>query len=1644
MLSQKKKPRRGILLLVVLSLLVLFVLIGLTFMVSARHFRDAALSAARIDRSGDAPKQMSDMAIMQILRGTTDVSSAVYGHSLLNDIYGQDGFVGEIPPPSGGPVASFVAGGEFIQIEVANDVSVISPNPVYQGQVDNHASLVASRRHLETEGYYNGGLITFTSGHYVGQSARIVQYDPSPYNGSNFDGAVITLEGLGETILPGSGDRFVVNGPAFNGVGAGYDIATASMNMTARILGEPSPGDQSDYPIAFLPNFSAYPSSVTGLGALGALPARPSIAWSGGLDESYDIADYQNMFLAWQPARRNNRPNLLIPSYHRPSIALYWLSRLLDEQSANGPIDLTDPSWKTNRFGDILQLFGDVGSRLGDLTTQQRENRSLLRAAIMRPLRFDHASPNLSASNLVQLLGFDPVDGPWDVDNDGDGIKDSIWLDLGSPVQRDANGQLFKNLYAIQILDLDGRLNLNAHGSIDQANPSENYGLGQDAFPFPQMSNRLAGWEGSELHSVAAVHRGEGFGPADIYLNRALFRSNSAMQRFFEGRYGADNGPGISGQPEFLSIAFREPADEFVRPTDFHAVGGIALNPSGQPVYVSYPTSAPQSVTDTPYELNLVSVNGQDAPYSIDDLEPLLRFYDSDVNDLPDRIMDTPIAENEVRRSIVTTHSFDVPVSGTPLDPLFFLYESNSTFANTVPENDTSRTDVVPPAMRWRQKLDLNRQFENDSTLPAYLTDRQDYAKHLYCMMMALTEGFAANLDLDTDGTADNAQVRAKEIAQWAINAADFRDSDSKMTPFIYDITPLDGWDVDSNLATTTNPVVWGVEKPDLLISETLALHDRRTEELDPTNTGLEQRLSPMGSLFIELYNPWTATGDPEQPANEIYGGFSGVQLQARTPGDFPVWRTLIVSGTSKYANPDDSFRYAADNEEPVQSGGNVFNPADVDRVIYFVDNSTLPTINDGYTPNLVFAPSTPLAGRIAPIEPGRYAVIGPSTGRRLTFDSPFDIGTNGNDKSFITQFGRAIEDLATMTPYDDGDAAGINASARIILNPNAVATSPNQVVATGVSFAQDPTAIVIDQARKSGSTTFEPRRLSVSEPVDDYRDVIPGFRITLAGNEGEAPMPGPAIDVGVIGSTTGIVPAHRTVFLQRLADPTRDFDAATNPYLTIDKSHIDVNAFNGVETTVQPASTRFKSLERGWKDTKATGVTLSRRHLWRQELQRDPAIIDPAAMPTNAHVYNFILEHTLGKLNRSYGDEVGAGTNVGQPDTTDATIDPTTMLPVDPTAPHAFPWLTFNNRPFANAMELLLVPRSSSARLLHDFNVIAETNQQDLYTPVPGINSTATAPETGPLYRHLMNFFSSNAGNISMLFDFVEVNSPYVGTRRYFTSGGSLSRFRDPGKVNLNTINDHSTWNAVYGSDIVDAGAADNHWSELERSKRVNGYNPTIPLTRFNVSLPTQFPRPFRSASSASFAPNPTGGPNLQMLPVDAGLLRRKPAGVAGAAGELPLLDGQQRRITTAGGNLSILNDFTTAPTFKSYSDESRNPFFRYQQLGRLSATTTSRSNVFAVRITVGRFAVQAISDDLQPDDSAIDTDSDSVVDISRHILNPDGYRIDLEQELGIDTGEIQRSRSFYVIDRSVPVGFEVGRNHNTENAIILRRQVN
>ncbi len=92
-MTRRPKERRGVLLLIVLSLLVLFVLIGLTFIVAAGQFKRIASSSSKTDLTGMPGRKIANATFSQILRGTNNPYSSARGHSLLEDLYGRDYFI---------------------------------------------------------------------------------------------------------------------------------------------------------------------------------------------------------------------------------------------------------------------------------------------------------------------------------------------------------------------------------------------------------------------------------------------------------------------------------------------------------------------------------------------------------------------------------------------------------------------------------------------------------------------------------------------------------------------------------------------------------------------------------------------------------------------------------------------------------------------------------------------------------------------------------------------------------------------------------------------------------------------------------------------------------------------------------------------------------------------------------------------------------------------------------------------------------------------------------------------------------------------------------------------------------------------------------------------------------------------------------------------------------------------------------------------------------------------------------------------------------------------------------------------------------------------------------------------------------------
>lgn len=1616
MFKHRIQRRRGIVILVVLSLLVLFVLLAVTFAIVAGQYRLAAESHSREEQLGDPPRRVLDRAFYQVVRDTNLTTSPFRGHSFLRDLYGTS-FRGTIINVST-PYQN-IASGQFVRFTFQTPTT-LSP----------------------LDGFYSGDVITFLSGAARNRSTRIVGYTINSSGSASsptYQLLVLTPKSHhGDLIYPSNGDTFLINGKPFTGAGFAYNgsydpTVAGSTRLTEQAL---RPNRVGETIPDFITNYT---------------PHRAN--------EAYDAPDFQNMALGAV------MPQGIIPSFHRPALINYYRNQVTLSQ-----------------------------------------NQSLLRQLVFRPIPPFH--PNFTGSNNDPRYHYDSnlhpsmasyleshlfpalCDiGSWDVDNDGDGVADSIWIDPGYPVKTGKDGRRYKVLIAPLCVDLDGRINLNAHGNYSQLAP------GIQPLPIPVRVARDV--------QTMTWPKGSAYGPPEINPN-ALINNATEFGDLMASRYRASGSqmPGAAGfdllsQAKFFEYPlnfFSAASSAFSSPADLRGEFAVGIDELGQPIFESSPQA--NLLADNAYEFNLIRHDGNDNPFTVADLESILRKNDRDILSLSSRLASlvTVLHNDAGARRSVTTHSFDLPVPGVVELPDFLGTGYTSIIEMLAHELNNSGVSpnveipkLLSPELLSGLRMDINRPFGNGrddngnlivdehpgvllppssqqavnesftpsgtgtqpeqvfgfSPVQALMTfdhdndgvvfddtdaflARQRMAKDLYVLMMLLKD---RNYVVDFDGNpTNNARETARMIAQWAINVVDFRDADSIMTPFEYDINPFDGWSVDGLLSTTNEPqrdVVWGTERPELLITGTLAFHDRRTEDRDDedgTNAAkttdnnpdgdFDQRLRPRGALFVELYNPWT--GHQKHPA-EFYRTASNPtsvtnQLELNKVsqiGGSPVWRLIVTSAAIR--DPDDP-------DNPIAA-------SDIERGIYFTSGVNLGGGPGGRRQHFTHLPPQ----QVAPLLPGRYAVIG---------------GTHVNDQNT----GTYREPIGRRIDAQEGGSLGIAKTRQILLTPNPnpnvhqVNVLNNQsppATQNDAATTDDPTlpsnnspasiqpaiSIPITLVHDGDPNNVQTRPLSVSEPLNGYRNSVGGSVWDPMAADGEGAYV-PPIDQPLDTGNALLDAPRRYVHLQRLANPLLPFDANTNPYRTIDSMPVELTVFNGVESSGTDPSVNddpdqpLASLQRGDSDSNTSPPF--RRLLW---LQENGSVAGPALPEANpVHVFGQQLRHTLGFLNRKYSPRFtsanaptppatigGASFYVGAPN---CTVNTTQGIDYGP----PFPWLVWNNRPFVNQYELLLVPRTRSSELLAQFR--------------PANTSASYSPYDTPIaeFNHLLNFFHSSptpgaAPNFHRLFEFTEVPSRFVDTNLVLNANvfsnpsiaatnlrrppfNVVSQYRVPGKINLNTIYDGRVWNALWN------GHQRPGFNQFVVSRR--GYfdsgNTSSPLG-LNPNSPTFFANPFRPSGTGDLVP-PVGSSNdgLKRISVDATLLRSSriaPDLNPPTPSEAPTFENNFLSVADAG------------------RQSNRNAYFRYQSLGRLANLTTTRSNVYAIWLTMGYFEVEP----------NLDNNGNVVYDP----YHPDGLR--LGRELGIDTGDVKRHRAFYILDRSIPVAFEPGENHNVDEAVLLRR---
>ncbi len=1518
--KRSKQKREGIVLLVVLSLLVLFVLVGVTYAIATRMAHRSAKSHAKRDIRGDDPRKELDQAMYQILRDVGDTQrSAAKGHSLLRDEYGSEVLGGELAAP---PQTHFYQGGrQFLRFDV----------PIRDESELSNFSLL--------EDTYSGLVFSILNGPYPGISTRILRYEPltaaqaadvidtsmgGPTDNEYrvrfyvepFDLTSTQLDNLWRAMdnnapaipptLSGSNVvRFRVNGRPFDGPGYGY---------VAGVLGTDDT-DSDGHLVALTPNFMFSP---TGSSTSSPLP-------NGDADEPYDAVDYQNMFIGMvPPSNASATDSLVIPSFLRPMLINYWRNQGV--------------GWSTDA--------------------------NLRRKVIFRPMPADHpdfsgSNPSLDPASVTTVANriANLLAGNYDIDNDNDNRLDSIWLDFGLPVKTTADGRLYKALIAPLIIDLDGRINVNAHGNVAHYNTVYRN----------QDSDLYAGSTGANVD--LSGYRGRGFGPADINWTRLL--SNPAvaaeqpadrtkMQAIVEMRYGLNKQPGATAADVTVgSLQYNEDYLGFLRntgmssvfastssttyggwgrqsaygtPMDVFGMRATAADTAGAALYtyLSSPGATLSETHNDPYEMRQKVPSGQDAPFTLAELERLLRMNDADAASLPSRLFNIlPAARRAELRLQLTTRSSYVPVPGVVAAPInatdgndifSVLYSKtlsgvrNPAYISPTPTTPTvaatsrgrypsivelmaakivqiGRADsgsvlslaavrttlrqLLPFELFHGEKMNVNRPWSNgindapaannsvdedlvinsagvlasetaseriwsestntfqfatnndaryanddpvslanagsrtwlssvgslSTTQKADILAREQYARHLYCLMLLMVDLDMTNAStvpgikyryiqpmqegssLTLSNDVDRRFLTARRIAQWAVNVVDFRDNDATMTAFHFDENPYDGW----NPPADSDNWVFGMEAPELLLNETLAFHDRRVKDTKQDSTGkkladmpmpdndMDQFRIPQGSLFLEFYCPRGIT-NPVAP-RELYNLVGGVRVldldrlsptaptgSSRAGQNLPVWRVAIsvahntnpaISPFQKRGSEAESYSFQPEDTSLLRSVDTRLN---IERLVWFAAKTPYASslengvVNAGGGPTVdgdaVFWNRT---GSPTNLPAGRYAVVGPRVETHIGSQNTF---TGDPAAMLINTPSTQVITLATnQVTHTDGPFYPPTSQIQPPVNIIAMSNPPSTWVAADLnkrlprghlSGVGRGVGLNITEPLAEASYYSEPQtKLDTSaagawEVEDAYHDYDMGTGV-LPDQPFDSRPTAPLTNDNLL--TRNHTPNYKTAFLQRLANPDLPWNPV--PGAAGHDSTLPPNPYITVDWSPIDLTVFNGEANRGSDPDEAGGTASPRfgsRHRG-NNTSRIPLIWRANSRIAPAASSNALTDWFAFNLLHSLGYLNPSPT--GPPNNRLATGNAT--IKGNPATP--FPTLEFNNRPFFTPLELMNVPASSAARFTHEFNLLPGT---DSYRPQPPAGSSPPDPVLNfanqrGRFPHLLNFFNTN-----------------------------------------------------------------------------------------------------------------------------------------------------------------------------------------------------------------------------------------------------------------------------------------------------------
>ncbi|MDO4585916.1 MAG: hypothetical protein Q4C95_01315 [Planctomycetia bacterium] len=851
-------------------------------------------------------------------------------------------------------------------------------------------------------------------------------------------------------------------------------------------------------------------------------------------------------------------------------------------------------------------------------------------------------------------------------------------------------------------------------------------------------------------------------------------------------------------------------------------------------------------------------------------------------------------------------------------------------------------------------------------------------------------------------------------------------------------------------------------------------------------------------------------------------------------PGVIPTWKDYNlpasnILGPTKITKEDD-----------------LKKEIELDRIVWFChtklledDRNKAGSIRKGEWTDAVRIFQNSKEDGIVYLAPNQYLVVGPEESR--------PIGSKIKEITANEKYNVNGEEPKTgeTAVYEGGDTGkfGIPSTNRIDLTNLA-----------GLGNGNDKTKdhryqymVAVSNVSGRGLNISEPLWVSKNDPYptlttspEDTPFELPQSNSNNSGSKGF-----PIGDDKLFG--LGTIPGYKSAFLQRVADPNRPYHPLLNPYLTVDWNVMDLTVFNGeCVTEAQENNLKFdddssstqnelkiENSQRAFGDVKI--CKFEEHFSSRQPGNSNQTVfdngkdnpIDWRPNPWNRSIYKPTGKSHSGleapfaltdvKLFDQYKDPLaviqyrpketlGYFNDRRDRDTTnwfdglnDDYQNKDDVYYGSPKKP--FEHLIWNDAPFSNPAEIMLVPASAPGRFNQEFvripeskfnfieSVYGKDKNSDSEFGSLGTNGKeqggifgnrgfhAKEDKPQPSLGPYLNFFHSSTTtgkslNLCKLFEFVYVPSLYPDA--YYLSGFEQtplkfdddgnpvlftydpifdSKLREPGKININTLT-APVWAGLSG----DKQFEDNTNTPWDNEIQTDGNgNEAIANSGFYGDRLSYL---FKNSDTSMYFHNyflPFMPPHTSSL-FTKGLYSKTDNTELGTNEEDVSLKGFFSDLDANGWkapekfSLLASQNGESGSLFDNNAEPGKfhgNMFGATEEIQRLSGLLTNRSNVFAVWVTIGYFEVERAVPgvnipNIDPDGNPIGNEFNNPGYKYYHYyqaIYPDGYTYG--KELGSDYGETKRNRSFYIIDRSIPVDFRRGQSANYKNSILIQRQL-